>query len=65
MLKNKVRAYRRSKNLTQEDLAKRVGSSRKTIVAIERGNYSPSILLALQIAEALQVDIRMLFYTDR
>jgi putative transcriptional regulator len=39
-----------SGEMTQEELARRVGVSRQTIIAIEKGKYNPSVLLALKIA---------------
>jgi putative transcriptional regulator len=47
---NKVRVCRAEKDISQETLAKAVGVSRQTIVAIEGGDYSPSVVLALKIA---------------
>lgn len=47
--------------MTQEELAKKVGVTRKTIVFIEKGDYNPSLLLAYHIAKALQTDIYELF----
>ncbi len=55
-------AYHRDRaGLTQEQLAKAVFVSRQTIIAIEKGNYSPSVLLALRIADAVRVPITKLF----
>jgi putative transcriptional regulator len=48
---NKVFEQRHKKKIRQEDLAKAVGVSRQTIIAIEKGNYTPSVLLALKIAD--------------
>lgn len=49
------------KNLTQQQLAEKVGASRQTIHAIETGNYNLSTLLALKIAHCLQVSVSDLF----
>jgi putative transcriptional regulator len=49
-LLNRLRILRAEKDITQEDLAKGVGAARQTIVAIEKGEYAPSVLLALAIA---------------
>lgn len=51
--------------MTQEVLANKVGVSRKTIVSLEKGNYTPSLLLALQIAEVLEIDINAIFYLGK
>ncbi len=62
---NEVQKFRKKKNLTQESLAQKVGVTRRTIVSLEKGNYIPSLLLALQIAEALEQDINEIFYLKR
>ena len=49
---NTIHARRRAVGWTQEELADHVGVSRQTIIAIERGNYTPSVLLALRLAAA-------------
>ncbi|MFD1415104.1 helix-turn-helix transcriptional regulator [Oceanobacillus jeddahense] len=61
---NKVQTFRKQKKITQEVLANKVGVSRKTIVSLEKGNYTPSLLLALQIAEVLEIDINAIFYLE-
>lgn len=48
---NNVYTYRKQSGVTQEKLAQAVGVTRQTIIAIEKGNYAPSILLALKIAQ--------------
>ncbi|MBK6900505.1 MAG: helix-turn-helix transcriptional regulator [bacterium] len=47
--------------MTQEDLAARVGVSRQTIIAIEKGKYNPSVGLALRIARAFGVRVEDVF----
>lgn len=61
-LMNGVRSYREMKRMTQEDLAKIVGVSRQTIVAIEKGNYTPSVALAMELAKVLGCTVEKLFY---
>ncbi|MCT1903655.1 helix-turn-helix transcriptional regulator [Oceanobacillus sojae] len=61
---NKVQSFRKKRKMTQEVLANKVGVSRKTIVSLEKGNYTPSLLLALQIAKVLEIDINAIFYLD-
>ena len=51
-------------DLTQEDLAAQVGTTRQTILAIEKGNYNPSVGLALALAAALGVTVEDLFQLD-
>ena len=58
---NNVQTCRTSANLTQEDLASAVGVSRQTIIAIEKGNYVPSVLLALKIAETFNKPVEDIF----
>lgn len=48
-------------DLTQEELAARVGVTRKTINTIERGHFIPSTLLALKLAQALKTTVEELF----
>jgi putative transcriptional regulator len=47
--------------MTQEDLARKVGVSRQTIVAIERGRYDPSVSLAIRIARVFAVPVEEVF----
>lgn len=60
-IKNKVSTYRTERGVTQEELASRVNVSRQTIIALEKGNYTPSILLALKIAGFFRVPVEKLF----
>lgn len=52
---------RLERKVTQEDLAQEVGVSRQTIIAIEKGNYTPSLLLAMQLADFFNVSVEQLF----
>ena len=58
---NKVYEFRIEKGVTQEGLAEKVGVSRQTIIAIERGNYTPSVNLALKLADFFKVSVEKLF----
>lgn len=58
---NKVQHYRSREKLTQEELGKLVGVTRQTIIAIEKGNYTPSVLLALKIAKYFNTTVEKLF----
>ena len=60
-LRNHIRQHRARLNLTQQDLAERVGVRRQTILAIEKGHYIPSALLAFQIAKAFGMNVEELF----
>ena len=59
---NTVQKLRMNRALTQEELAKRADVSRQTIIAIEKGNYTPSVLLALKIARIFKVPVEDVFY---
>jgi len=58
---NNVYALRTKQSLTQEFLAQKVGVTRQTIIAIEKGNYTPSVLLALKLAAAFGVPVEAIF----
>jgi len=59
---NNIRALRfAASELTQAELAQRVGVTRQTIIAIEQGKYSPSLEIAFQIAHALGVRLDEVF----
>ena len=60
-IKNEVNSLRTENGVTQEALAEAVGVSRQTIIAIERGNYAPSILLAIKIARYFRVHVEDVF----
>lgn len=60
-LGNHLRQHRARLDLTQEDLAQRVGVRRQTILAIEKGHYVPSTLLAFLIARELGMKVDDLF----
>ncbi len=47
--------------MTQEELAGVLGITRQTVIAIEKGNYSPSVLLALRIAKFFNVKVEDIF----
>lgn len=48
-------------NLTQEDLAKAIGVTRQTVIAMEKGKYNPSLELAFRIARYFKVSIENVF----
>ncbi len=54
-----------SNSMTQQELAALVGVSRQTIISIESGRYSPSLELAIKLSEALDYDLRQLFWLDQ
>jgi putative transcriptional regulator len=58
---NRLHVLRAERRITQEQLAKEVGVTRATIVAIEGGNYNPSLELAFRIARYFKTDINLIF----
>ncbi|KOA20409.1 hypothetical protein CLHOM_12280 [Clostridium homopropionicum DSM 5847] len=63
-LRNRVKEFRARYNLSQGELGKLVDSSRQTISLIERGDYSPSVALALKIAKVFKVNVEEVFYLE-
>ncbi len=62
---NSVREKRTLLKMTQDDLAENVQATRQTIIAIEKGNYVPSVLLALRIASILGSKVEDLFQYEK
>ena len=60
-MRTRIKEFRARYNLTQEDLAKKVGVRRETIVFLEKGKYNPSLKLAHDVAKALKVKIDEIF----
>lgn len=60
-MQTRIKEYRAREGLTQEDLARRVGVRRETIVFLEQGKYNPSLRLAHQVAVTLHATIDDLF----
>ncbi len=60
----KLKAARALKDMSQDELAKKVEVSRQTINAIENGDYNPSIKLCIAICKALDVTLNDLFWTE-
>ena len=60
-LYNKLKEYRARINVNQQELGQMVGASRQTISLIERGDYSPSVTLALKIANIFQAKVEDIF----
>ncbi|HEY3419398.1 MAG TPA: helix-turn-helix transcriptional regulator [Methanomassiliicoccales archaeon] len=63
-MRTTIKENRARLNMTQEDLANRVGVRRETIVFLERGKYNPSLRLAHDVAKALDSKIDDLFFFD-
>ncbi len=60
-MQNKIKVYRAMKDLTQEELAQKVGITRQTIISVEKGKYSPSLDLAFKIARVFETNIEEVF----
>lgn len=58
----KMKAARAAKGLTQQDLADAVGVTRQTVVAIEKGDYNPTVRLCVDICRTLDVTLDELFW---
>jgi putative transcriptional regulator len=63
-MQTRIKELRARHNLTQEDLAKKVGVRRETILYMEKGKYNPSLKLAHDVAKALKTTIDELFFFD-
>ncbi len=61
-LQNRLKELRAKQGLNQQQLGIRVGASRQTISLIERGDYNPSITLALRISQVFGVPVEQVFY---
>lgn len=62
---NSLRRHRLlADGMTQEELADRVGATRQTILAIEKGNYNPSVGLALRLAAVFGVAVEAIFQLE-
>jgi len=60
-IENSVYTLRTRANQTQEEFASLLGVSRQTVIAIEKGNYTPSVLLALKIAGHFKMPLEKIF----
>jgi putative transcriptional regulator len=60
-MKAKLKVFRAMRDLTQEALAKEIGVTRQTVIAIEKGQYNPSLELAFKLARYFEVSIEDIF----
>ncbi|MFP3909946.1 MAG: helix-turn-helix transcriptional regulator [Archaeoglobaceae archaeon] len=63
-MKNNLKVWRATKDITQEDLAREVGVTRQTINAIEKGRYDPSLELAFRLAKYFNCRIEDIFSSE-
>ena len=61
-MKNDVKVLRKAAGLRQEDLARKVGVSRQTIIAVENDKYDPTLELAMKLASALGKTVEEIFF---
>lgn len=61
LITNQVFELRTKIGVTQEGLAESVGVSRQTIIAIEKGNYTPSVILAIKIGLFFKIPVEKIF----
>lgn len=60
-MQNKLKELRRERDLTQEELARALGVTRQTIIAIENNKYDPTLKLAFKLAKFFNVAIEEIF----
>ena len=60
-MRTRIKEFRAKHNMTQEELAKKAGVRRETIVFLEQGKYNPSLILAQNVAKALKAKIEDIF----
>ena len=65
LMKNDLKVYRAKFDLTQEELANKVGVTRQTIISIEKGRYEPSLSLAFKLANYFDVKIEDIFSYEK
>ncbi|MEM8724632.1 helix-turn-helix transcriptional regulator [Erythrobacter sp. JK5] len=63
-MKNRLKVLRAERDWSQQDLADRLGVSRQSVNAIEKGRYDPSLPLAFSIAEVFELAIEEIFSRD-
>jgi len=63
-MENRIKEIRTKLGLTQEELAKKVGVRRETIVFLEQGKYNPSLKLAYDVAKAIKMPVDKLFLLE-
>ena len=63
-MKNNIKQLRKSEGLRQEDMARILGVSRQTIIAIENDKYNPTLELAMKIARLLRLHVEEIFMLE-
>jgi putative transcriptional regulator len=63
-IRNQIRELRAMQNMTQQELADRIGVTRQTVIAIEQDKYSPSLETAFKVARVFGVPLEKCFQYD-
>ena len=63
-MRNNIKTLRKEAGLRQKDLAKQIGVSRQTIIAIENDKYNPTLELAMKLAKQLGKNVEEIFFLD-
>ena len=63
-MNNRLKVLRAERDWSQQDLAERLGVSRQSVNAIEKGRYDPSLPLAFRIADVFELAIEEIFSRD-
>lgn len=63
-MKNNIKQLRKSEGLRQEDMARILGVSRQTIIAVENDKYNPTLELAMKIARLLRLHVEEIFILE-
>lgn len=63
-METRLKVLRAMRDITQKELAQAIGVTRQTIIAIERGDYNPSLDLAFRIARYFEASIEEVFIYD-
>jgi len=64
-MKNNIRVERAKRDITQEELAEKIGVSRQTIIAIESGKFVPSTVLSLKMSKYFKITVHELFELEK
>jgi putative transcriptional regulator len=64
LLQNRIKEFRQKYGITQEEFSDKVGVSRQTIVALEKGKYNPSVILACRIAKIFNSTVEDIFIME-
>lgn len=64
VMTTKIKEYRVKYNMKQDTLAELLGAWRETIIRIEKGQYNPSLKLAMDIAKVFEVTVEELFFFE-